>query len=962
MALASDTAHALARELRKRIDGEVRFDAGSRALYATDASNYRQVPIGVVVPRHLDDVVATVAACREFDAPVLSRGGGTSLAGQCCNTAVVLDYSKWCNRIVDIDAEAGTALVEPGCVLDQLRDATAEHGLTFGPDPSTHAHNTLGGMIGNNSCGVHSVTTGRTADNIVALEVLTYDGARFWVGGEDGDEVAEHAGTDGRKGEIYQGLQRLRERYADMVRERYPDIPRRVSGYNLDNLLPDHGVNVARALVGSEGTCVVVLQARLRLTPRPKCRTLVMLGYADVCNAAADVERVLRYEPYGLEGMDEALVAAMRKKNLHPGAIKRLPDGEGWLMAEFGGDDQEDANAAAQRLVDGIGDGGDGDESPSVELVEDPAEQARLWTVREAGLAATAHVPGEHETHPGFEDAAVPPERLGTYLREFRELLRQHDYHCALYGHFGDGCVHCRIDFEVETREGIEKWKRFLDEAADLVVRHGGSLSGEHGDGQARGYLLSKMYGDELVGAFREFKALWDPDGRMNPGKLFDSAVDEHLREGPGLNLPKVASAFDYPEDEHQFSGSSMRCVGVGACRNMTGDVMCPSYRATRDEQHSTRGRARLLHEMLRGETIQDGWRSEAVRDALHLCLACKGCKNDCPVNVDMATYKAEFMARHYQGRMRPRDAYSMGLIFWWSRIASHMPGLANAALHAPGLGRLAKKVGGIAVEREMPRFAKPTFKRWFAGRTPAAGGKPVVLWADTFGNYLTPGPLKAATDVLEAAGYRPIVLQKPLCCGRPLYAEGMLDLARAQLRDTMDALAPYIDQGLPVVGLEPSCVASFREELPRLFPSDGRAHYLADNAFILSEFLDRGDWCPPKLGRRALVHPHCNHHAVMDTDAERRVLERAGVDFAFSNAGCCGMAGSFGFAEDRYEVSLQIAEHELLPKLRQTPDETLLMANGFSCREQIRQLTGRHALDLAEVLQMAIAESESRH
>ena len=965
MTLASDTAHALARRLRREIDGQVRFDAGSRALYATDASNDRQAPIGVVVPRHLDDVVATVAACRDFDAPVLSRGAGTSLAGQCCNTAVVIDYSKWCDRIIEIDPDARTALVEPGCILDSLRDAAAEHGLTFGPDPATHAHNTLGGMIGNNSCGVHSVTAGRTSDNVIALEVLTYDGARFWVGGDEGDELADIGDGNDRKSEIYRGLAAIRDRTAGLVRTRYPDIPRRVSGYNLDDLLPERGGNVARALVGSEGTCVAVLQARLRLVARPPCRVLLVLGYADVYAAASHVPEVLEAKPHGLEGIDGELVRFMRMKSLHPDKIEALPEGDGWLLVEFGGDTPEQACAAAQRLQHVLR---DRDDAPSMGLVSDPDEQQDLWDVREAGLAATAHVPGQRETHPGWEDAAVPPARLGKYLQDFSALLDRHGYHAALYGHFGDGCVHCRIDFQLGTAEGIANWRRFLDAASDLVLHYGGSLSGEHGDGQARGELLPKMYGEELVQAFRDFRALWDPRNRMNPGKVGDAhRVDANLRNGPGIHLPKIAAQFDYPEDGHQFSGSAMRCVGVGTCRNLSGDVMCPSYRATRDEQHSTRGRARLLYEMLRGETLTDGWNSEAVRDSLHLCLACKGCKRDCPVDVDMATYKAEFMSHHFRGKLRPRDAYSMGLIYWWSRAASHLPQLTNAVLQSPGLSRLAKAAGGIAQQREFPRFAKPTFRRWFhdragSGQAPV-DGRPVLLWADTFGNYLHTAPLRAAVEVLESAGWRPIVADKPLCCGRPLYAEGMLDLARSQLRTTMDALAPHLREEIPMVGLEPSCVASFRDELPRLFPSDGRADYLAHNTWQLSEFLEREHYQPKPLQRRALVHPHCNHHAVMGTDAEHRVLERTDLDFEFTHAGCCGMAGSFGFAADRYDTSIRIAEDALLPKIRAASDETLLLANGFSCREQIRQSTGRMPLDLSEVLQMALHQAPpSRH
>jgi FAD/FMN-containing dehydrogenase len=703
--LATDHAQALARRLRERIDGEVRFDAGSRALYATDASLYRQAPIGVVIPRHADDVVATIELCREFDAPLLSRGAGTSLAGQCCNSAVILDFSKYMNRIVSIDPQARTATVEPGCVLDHLRDAAEEHGLTFGPDPATHTHNTLGGMIGNNSCGVHSVMAGRTADNVLALEIVTYDGVRLWVGCDGDGEIDQRADAPGREGEIFRGLRELRDRHADEIRARFPAIPRRVSGFSLEQLLPEFGGNVARALVGSEGTCVTVLQARLRLVPSPPFRSLLVLGYPDICEAADAIPDVLDAGPVGCEGLDEVLVGQMRLKGMNPGNAELLPDGDAWLLVEFGGDDQEQADAAARRLCGMLA---AQPRPPSMRLFFDPEDQEKLWDIRESGLGATAEVPGQATTHPGWEDAAVPPERLADYLRDFRELLDRYGYHAALYGHFGDGCVHCRIDFDMESEAGVATWRRFMCDAADLVLRYGGSLSGEHGDGQVRAALLPKMYGEDLVQGFRRFKALWDPSGGMNPGKVVDpDPMDAHLRRHPGLRLPKFAAALHYPDDDGDFGNATLRCVGVGKCRKQHGDVMCPSYRGTGEEMHSTRGRARLLFEMMQGEVITDGFASQAVREALHLCLACKACKRDCPVDVDMASYKAEFMARHYRHRLRPREAYSMGLIFWWARLASHLPGLANALLQGGMTAPPLKWLAGIARERRMPRLCR---------------------------------------------------------------------------------------------------------------------------------------------------------------------------------------------------------------------------------------------------------------
>jgi FAD/FMN-containing dehydrogenase len=646
---------ALERELAATVDGEVRFDIGSRALYATDGSNYRQVPIGVVVPRSVDAVVATVAACRKHGAPVLSRGGGTSLAGQCCNVAVVIDFSKYVNRILELDPVAKIAHVEPGCVLDTLRNAAERHHLTFAPDPSTHSHNTLGGMIGNNSCGVHSVMGGKTVDNVLELDVLTYEGLRFTARQVDDREQQRILADGGALARLHRGLNGVRDRYADRIRARFPKIPRRVSGYNLDELLPENGFDLARALVGTEGTCVVVLGARLRLVDSPPGRSLLVLGYPDVYSAADHVMEVLKHRPIGLEGLDDRLIADMRAIGLHPEDVELLPKGNGWLLVEFGGRDRGESDAKARACMEAIAKTG---RAPAMKLFDDPVQERMIWTVREAGLGATAHVPNKKITWEGWEDAAVPPERLGDYLRDFRALLERYEYAGDLYGHFGQGCVHTRIDFDLETRDGIAKFHRFLGDAADLVVRYGGSLSGEHGDGQSKAQFLPKMFGDDLVQAFREFKAIFDPQGRMNPGKIVDPYLPvENLRLGDTFAPPQPLTHFRFPKDAGVFSRAALRCVGVGNCRQQHHQTMCPSYRVTMEEKHSTRGRARLLFEMLRGDALTGGWRDENVKESLDLCLACKGCKGDCPVHVDMATYKAEFLSHYYEGRLRPRAA-----------------------------------------------------------------------------------------------------------------------------------------------------------------------------------------------------------------------------------------------------------------------------------------------------------------
>jgi FAD/FMN-containing dehydrogenase/Fe-S oxidoreductase len=953
-------AEALAQELRRTIRGEVRFDRGSRALYATDGSNYRQLPIGVVLPRDTDDVVATVALCQRHAVPILPRGGGTSLAGQCCNVAVVLDLSKYMNRILDLDPQRRLARVQPGVILDHLRNAAEAHHLTFGPDPSTHSQCTLGGMIGNNSCGVHSVMAGTTSANIEELDILTYDGLRMRVGSTDQAQLSSLIEAGGRRGEIYAALKKLRDTYAHLVRTRFPQLPRRVSGYALDQLLPENGFHVARALVGTEGTCVTVLEATTRLVDSPPVRCLLVLGYPDAYRAADQVMEILAAAPIGLEGFDAQLVSNIRKKHLQAENTLLLPEGGGWLLAEFGGQSEQEASQRAHALMERLA---RSPNPPTMKLLTRKEEAARIWAVREAALGATVFVPGEPEGWEGWEDAAVPPHKLGAYLRDLRDLLQRYGYTTAIYGHFGQGCVHTRINFDLTSRDGIRTFRAFMEEAADLVVGYGGSLSGEHGDGQARGELLPRMYGEELVQAFREFKAIWDPAGRMNPGKLSDPyRLDENLRLGPRYNPPHLQTFLRFPHDEGNFATATLRCVGVGRCRRTEGGTMCPSFMVTREEMHTTRGRTHLLFEMLQGELLPGGWRNREVKESLDLCLACKGCKSECPVNVDLASYKAEFLAHYYQGRLRPRSAYAMGLIYRWARLAARVPGLANFITHTPGLARFARWMAGIAPERQLPTFASPTFRQWFERRSPGnTEGPPVLLWPDTFTNYFHPEIAIAAVEVLEAAGCQVLLPAPTLCCGRPLYDYGMLPTARRLLRQIVSALHPHISAGVPLVGLEPSCVAVFRDELLNFFPHDEDARRLSKQTFLLSEFLVHklADYRPPRLHRRALLQGHCHHRAIAGMKSELDILDRLGLDVEIPESGCCGMAGSFGFERAHYDLAMKCAQRALLPAVRACPDETLLIANGFSCQEQIAQSTQRRPLHLAQVLQLALHEGE---
>jgi FAD/FMN-containing dehydrogenase/Fe-S oxidoreductase len=956
--------------LADRVDGEVRFDDGTRAAYSTDASNFRQVPIGVVVPRSVEAVVDAVAVCAEFGAPIVSRGGGTSLAGQCTNTAVMIDWAKYCHQLLSVDPDRRTCVVEPGVVLDVLNKQLATYGLRFGPEPATHPNCTLGGMIGNNSCGATAQRTGKVVDNIARLEVLLYDGTRFWCGETSDDEYRDIEHRGDRRARVYRQLRRLRDEYADEIRARFPDIPRRVSGYNLDSLLPEHRFDVAGLLVGSESTLVTVLRAELELVPVVKERTLVVLGFGSIAAAADAVPAIVPHEPIALEGLDHRLIHDQQIKSLNADALGELPRGDGYLMVQFGGDTHDEADDRARKMLSALS---ETEHDPDVAFLDEPAREDELWQVREAGLAATAHVPGEPDTWEGWEDSAVPPDRLGDYLRDLERLYEEFGYADdsapSLYGHFGQGCVHTRIPFRLTDPDGVATYRRFLERAADLVVSYGGSLSGEHGDGQARGELLPRMFGDTIMQAFGRLKAIFDPDDRMNPGKTVAPArLDEHLRLG-GTWAPRIDETklhFAYPEDGGSFVKAANRCVGVGKCRQHAHDggaVMCPSYQVTLEEEHSTRGRARLLFEMLSGHSdspIADGWRSTDVKDALDLCLSCKGCKTDCPVNVDMATYKAEFLSHHYAGRLRPRSHYALG---WLPVLAAGVARLrlapvVNALSHAPLLPRLATRAAGLE-PREIPLFAGETLQQWWTrrgGARPGLRGN-VLLWPDTFTNHFHPHLGVAAVGLLEDAGWTVHIPTEALCCGLTWISTGQLDQAKRVLRRTVDAVADHVRAGGLVLGLEPSCTAVFRTDAPDLFPDDLDVARIRDHTVTLAELLTQHTpgWEPPDLqGTRLTSQVHCHHHAVLDDwAADEELLRRAHADVDRLDSGCCGLAGNFGFERGHLDVSRDCAEAVLLPALRAADPDVVVLADGFSCRTQIHQLDsgGREALHLAELL-----------
>ncbi|MBB2934257.1 FAD/FMN-containing dehydrogenase/Fe-S oxidoreductase [Amycolatopsis bartoniae] len=912
------------------------FDAGTLALYTTDASNYRHTPLGVVLPRTVDDVVAAVAACREAGAPVIARGGGTSIAGNACGPGVVLDTSRHLRGVRELDAQARTARVAPGTVLDDLQAVAAPHGLRFGPDPSTHSRCTLGGMIGNNACGSHSVAWGRTADNVESLDVLLYDGTRMTVGATSRSEVDRRAALPGTEGRVYRELRDLVDGNLALLRKELSTWGRRVSGYGLEHLLPENGFNVARALVGSEGTCVAVLDATVRLVELPKHKALAVFGFESDIAAADAVPAILERKPLTVEGLDVELV------RLTSSGGEDLPDGNAWLMVELTGDTLDEARDRAHEVAREL-------RRPHVVLT-DPAAQRRLWRIREEGAGLATRMADGSEAWPGWEDAAVPPERLGSYLREFKQLLARHGRKTVVYGHYGEGCLHMRIDFDLLSRPGQENFRAFLEDAADLVAAHGGSLSGEHGDGQARSELLPRMYSPEVMALFERFKGIFDPDDRMNPGVLVrPRPVDADLR----VRAATIPVALGYPRDHGSFAEAMRRCVGVGKCRNTGGGgVMCPSYRATREEKHSTRGRAHLLAEMINGELVTDGWRSEEVRDALDLCLSCKGCLSDCPVDVDMATYKAEFQHQHYKGRLRPLSHYSMGWLPLWLRFSALAPRFANAVLRRPRVAALVKRLGGLAPERELPKFADRPFTR---SRKRTSGGKPVVLWPDSFNNFLTPEVLHAATEVLAAAGYDVVVPEQNVCCGLTWVSTGQLGVAKRVLRRTLSVLKPYLDAGYEVVGLEPSCTALFRGDLGHLLPGDTTAELLAQRTRTLAELLADAELPLRDLDLDAITQVHCHQHAELGFRADERLMARAGIRNSTLDSGCCGLAGNFGFERGHYDVSVAVAEDRMLPAIREAAPDTVVISDGFSCRTQIAQEADRRAVHLAELLRDAL-------
>ena len=964
--------------LRKAVDGEVSDTKIRRAEYSTDASNYRVVPQVVVIPKSKDDALAAINVTREFGVPLTTRGAGTSCAGNSIGPGVVIDFSRHVNKVLEIDPEARTARVEPGTIMSTLQKAAAPHGLRFGPDPSTQNRATLGGMIGNNACGPHAVAYGRTADNVVSLDVIDGLGRRFT------------AGADGQGVDRIDGLSKLVTANMATLRTELGRFGRQVSGYSLEHLLPENGTNLARALTGTEGTLVSILEAELRLVPMAQAPTLVVLGYPDMAVAADAVPAILKHKPLAIEGLDARLVDVVRRakgaQNVPP-----LPPGGGWLMIEVGGATPEEAMAAALEIVKDSA-------TDSSKIYPAGPDATKMWQIRADGAGLAGRTASGEQAWPGWEDSAVPPEQLGKYLRDLEALMTGHGVDGMPYGHFGDGCVHLRIDMPIDSSG--TPLRNFMTDAAHLVAKYGGSLSGEHGDGRARSELLPIMYSDDAINAFKQFKNLFDPKNLLNPGVLVDpDPVDAHLRRPAALDI-KASTGFSFEHDEGSFTKSIHRCVGVGKCRadNMSNGsgFMCPSYQATKDEKDSTRGRARVLQEMANGTLVTGGWRSPEVHEALDLCLSCKACSSDCPAGVDMAQFKSEVLHHSYKGRLRPRSHYILGWLPRWLRLIKKMPRVSNFALGFKPIASLAAWVGGMDQRRSFPQFAEQSFSAWWkregkaaalsagtlcegsavladgAGTESSAGTgvssqisddtagsqrKPrVVLWTDSFSDALAPAVPQAALKVLTTAGYDVIIPEDEACCGLTWITTGQLDGARRQLDHLMSVLGPFAVNGIPIVGLEPSCTAVLRSDLVDLFPNDPRARAIAAATNTMAELLTSpetkpDEWTVPDLSDvTAVVQPHCHHHSVMGYKADEALLRKAGANIQVMS-GCCGLAGNFGMEKGHYEVSVAVAENMLLPALRESKDGDIFMTDGFSCRTQVSDLMDIGGKSLSEVI-----------
>jgi FAD/FMN-containing dehydrogenase/Fe-S oxidoreductase len=970
--------------LRQRVTGEVRFDPFSRVLYSTDASIYQMEPVGVVVPRSEEDVLAVLEVARDNRVPVLPRGGGTSLAGQTVNHAIVMDFSKYLNQVIEVNREEGWARVQPGIVLDQLNRELLPYGMMYAPDPTTSSRACVGGGVGNNTCGAHSVIYGKTLDHIMELDVVLADGNRTHFRPLDAGELEAKLSGTGLESEIYRGVRRLAQENAAEIDARYPKIMRRVSGYNLDEFVTDSPFNMARMVVGSEGTLCVVTEVKVNLVPRPTMTALSVLHFADIFEASEAVKEILNHGPSSIEIMDKMVLDRSRASVGLSANMAFIQGDPGAILAvEFYGESEAELTSkvdalkqdmehrrlgyACVNLLDGVG-------------------QANVWGVRKNGLGLLMSMHGDAKPLPFVEDTAVDPENMGDFVRRFDEVVRNHGTEAAYYGHASVGCLHIRPVVSLKNEEGVSKMVAIAEEISDLVKEFGGSLSGEHGDGIVRGVWNEKMFGPEIYQLFRELKGTFDPDGIMNPGKIVDCPpMTENLRYGPGYQAESLPARLDFSIDNN-FAGAVEMCNGMGACRKLEG-TMCPSFIATREEEHSTRGRANLLRAAMSGKLPEGTITDRRLFDALDLCLECKGCKAECESGVDMAKLKYEFLDHYFKANGMPMRNKIFGNIARLSAWGSRLAPLSNWAANSPIGKIMSSKLLGVHPKRQMPQFVRETFPKWFnsrrrRGNPPqppfskggrnervAKGGRneniavgvdTVVLLNDTYMNYNYPQVGKATVALLEAAGFK-VELADARCCGRPMISKGLLDDAAANAAHNVSLLHAYADNGIPIIGCEPSCLLTLRDEYPQLV-KDEQAQKVAQQAYLIDEFLvmlqqeGRLELNLQSLEKKVLFHAHCHQRSLAGTATSLGALRLApGYQVELVNAGCCGMAGSFGYEKEHYDVSMTIGEQALFPAVNAKGPDWEVAVMGVSCRQQIEHGTGRKARHLAEVLADAL-------
>ncbi len=943
----------LARRLQATITGEVRFDPAARFLYSTDASIYEIEPIGVVIPRNLEDVLATAEVASEFGVPVLPRGGGTSLAGQTVGHAVVIDYSKYMNRVLEVNTEEGWAWVEPGVVQEQFNKHLHPMGFLFGPDTSTASRATIGGMMGNNSAGSHSIVYGKTVDHVLEVDTVLASGERRVFKEMDFDHARRRGGLEGRIADII-------DTNRSEIEQRFPRVMRRVSGYNLDEFARNGKFNMAKLLVGSEGTLALVNRAKVRIETRPRATALMAVHFDDIVDSIRATQSILPLDPSAVELIDDVIVNLARGSldlSRHIGFIEGNPSAI--LLVEFYGENSIELEGRLDQLESTLRRDGLGYAYPRS---LDSAGQKAMWKVRKAGLGLLLGMKGERKPIAFVEDCAVEPEQLPEFFSRFRSVVDKYETDAGYYGHASVGCLHIRPLINTKLSSEIRKMKDMTTEIADLVMEFGGAMSGEHGDGLARSHLNKKLFGPQIYRAFQQVKQAFDPLNRMNPGKIVNAPeMDENLRYGEAYETIPVGTHYDFTK-EGGFATAIELCNGNGACRKTGEGTMCPSYMVTLEEKHSTRGRADLMRAVLSGKLDERELSGSTLHDALDLCLECKACKAECPSNVDMAKLKYEFLARHNDTNGTPLRSLLFGHIHRLNRAASWWPGAANRMIKSPTLRRILEQAVGIDARRQLPAFAEETFEAWFRKRpsrfTP--GNAPtghVILFHDTFMNFNHPDIGRATVRLLEAAGYE-VQLADRVCCGRPMISKGLAETARAHAAHNVQEMVGWVDKGYTIVGCEPSCILTFRDEYPDLIEGDAVGK-VADACLLLDEFIDRetrdGRWqleLGPS-GEKALLHTHCHQKALIGSAPLKTMLSGA-YELTEVDSGCCGMAGSFGYEKEHYDVSLQVGQRRLLPAVRNAPD-AVVITPGISCRQQIQDTTGRRALHPAEALVRAL-------